>query len=183
VDVTQPSGTLLRLKREAMLGQLRQSDAGQAPVRLRLEDASDYAQPGTLQFSEVTVDETTGSVTLRALFPNPARVLLPGMFVREQIEEGIRQNALLVPQQGVSHNPKGEPRALVVGPDNKVELRILGADRAVGDQWLVSAGLKAGDRVVVEGLPAAQPGVMVDPEEFKAPTVVSQAEPSAGHRE
>jgi membrane fusion protein, multidrug efflux system len=178
VDVTQPSGTLLRLKREAATGQLRQNDAGPTSVSLRLEDASDYGQRGALQFSEVTVDESTGSVTLRALFPNPARLLLPGMFVRERIEEGVRQDALLVPQQGVSHNQKGDPTALVVGSDNTVALRLLEADRTVGDQWLVSGGLRAGDRVVVEGLQFAQPGAKVDPEEFRASPQVSQVERS-----
>lgn len=168
VDVTQPSGTLLRLKREAAAGLLQQSGAGRTPVRLRLEDGSDYTETGMLQFSEVTVDEGTGSVTLRALFPNPQRLLLPGMFVREKIEEGVRHDAVLVPQVGVSRNQKGEPTALVVGPDNIVQLRILQADRAIGDQWLVTSGLSAGDRVIVEGLQLAQPGGKVEPEEYRA---------------
>jgi membrane fusion protein (multidrug efflux system) len=176
VDVTQPSGTLLRLKREAASGQLVQNDAGRTPVSLSLEDATAYAQTGTLQFSEVTVDESTGSVTMRALFPNADRTLLPGMFVRERIEEGVRTGALLVPQQGVSHNEKGEPTALVVAADNTVVLRILKTDRAVGDQWLVSAGLKEGDRVVVEGLLLAQPGGKVQPEEFPGPAQASPGE-------
>src|SRR5580698_8617114 len=132
VDVTQPIGTLLRLKHEAAAGQLHQTEAGRTPVSLRLEDATDYAQAGTLQFSEVTVDESTGSVTMRALFPNPDRILLPGMFVRERIEEGVRLDALLVPQQAVSHNEKGDPTALVVTADNTVVLRVLTVDRAVG---------------------------------------------------
>ena len=183
VDVTQPSGTLLRLKREAATGQLRKNNAGQTPVRLHLEDASDYAEVGALQFSEVTVDESTGSVTLRALFPNPARLLLPGMFVRERIEEGVRQDALLVPQQGVSHNQKGEPTALVVGSDNTVVLRLVEAERTVGDQWLVSAGLQAGDRVVVEGLQFVQPGGKVVAEEFRGSTQLSQAERSPGSKD
>lgn len=167
VDVNQPSSTLLRLKREAAAGQLQQDNAGQTPVRLRLEDGSDYGQTGTLQFSEVTVDEGTGSVTLRAVFSNPQRLLLPGMFVREEIEEGIQRDALLVPQLGVSHDQKGEATALVVGPDNVVELRILEADRAVGDKWLVTEGLKTGDRVIVEGLQLAQPGIKVEPQEYR----------------
>jgi membrane fusion protein, multidrug efflux system len=176
VDVTQPSGTLLRLEREAAAGQLRQSEAGRAPVSLRLEDATDYAQVGTLQFSEVAVDESTGSVTMRALFPNPERILLPGMFVRERIEEGVRVGALLVPQQGISHNDKGEATALVVAADNTIALRLLKTDRAVGDQWLVSAGLQEGDRVVVEGLQFAQPGAKVQPEEFRDHLQASQGE-------
>jgi membrane fusion protein (multidrug efflux system) len=169
VDVTQPTTLLLRLKREAAAGLLKQNEAGQAQVRLRLEDASNYAQSGTLQFSEVTVDEGTGSVTLRALMPNPERLLLPGMYVREVIQEGVRQGAVLVPQQGVSHNPKGEPNALVVAADNTVELRTLETDRAVGDQWLVTSGLKPGDRVIVEGIQAAKPGAKVVPEEYRPP--------------
>jgi RND family efflux transporter MFP subunit len=169
VDVTQPTTTLLRLQREAAAGLLTQNEAGKAQVRVRLEDGSEYAHPGTLEFSEVTVDEGTGSVTLRALMPNPERLLLPGMFVREQIQEGVRQGAVLAPQQGVSHDQKGKPNALVVGPDNTVELRTLETDRAVGDQWLVTSGLKPGDRVIVEGIQSAKPGTKVVPEEYRPP--------------
>jgi len=169
VDVTQPIITLLRLRREADAGLLKQNAAGQTQVRVRLEDGSDYPHPGTLEFSEVTVDVGTGSVTLRALMPNPERLLLPGMFVRERIEEGVRQGAVLAPQQSVTHNQKGEPSALVVGPDNIVVLRPLQTDRAVGDQWLVTSGLKAGDRVIVEGLQLAKPGTKVMPQEYRPP--------------
>jgi membrane fusion protein (multidrug efflux system) len=169
VDVTQPTTTLLRLQREAAAGLLKQNEAGKAQVRVRLEDGSDYAHPGTMEFSEVTVDEGTGSVTLRALMPNPERLLLPGMFVREEIQEGVRQGAVLAPQQGISHDQKGEPNALVVGADNTVELRTLKTDRAVGDQWLVTSGLKPGDRVIVEGIQLAKPGAKVVPEEYRPP--------------
>src|SRR6202789_3895158 len=169
VDVTQPSTTLLRLEREAAAGLLEQNEAGKAQVRVRLEDGSDYAHPGALEFSEVTVDQGTGSVTLRALVPNPERLLLPGMFVREEIQEGVRQGVVLAPQQGISHNQKGEPNALVVGPDNIVELRTLKTDRAGGDQWLVTSGLKPGDRVIVEGIQLAKPGPRVVPEEYRPP--------------
>jgi RND family efflux transporter MFP subunit len=181
VDVTQPSSTLLRLKREAAAGQLQQNNAGQTSVRLRLEDGSDYTETGTLQFSEVTVDEGTGSVTIRASFPNPQRLLLPGMFVREEIEEGVQRDALLVPQLGISHDQKGEATALVVGPDNVVQLRTLEADRAVGDKWLVTDGLKSGDRVIIEGLQVAQPGSKVDPQEYQSTQAPSSA-PSRIHR-
>ncbi len=170
IDVTQPSTTLLRLRREAAAGLLKQNEAGKTQVRLRLEDGSEYAQPGTLEFSEVTVDTGTGSVTLRALMPNPERLLLPGMFVREQIEEGIRQGALLVPQQGITHDQKGEPNALVVGPEGTVELRVLKTDRAVGDQWAVTSGLKPGERVIIEGVQFAKPGSKVIAEEYRPPT-------------
>ena len=179
VDVNQPSGTLLRFKREAAAGLLQQSAPGQTPVHLQLEDGSDYAQAGTLQFSEVTVDQGTGSVTLRAIFPNPERLLLPGMFVRERIEEGVRPDAVLAPQQGVTHDTKGQPAALVVNADDTVELRTLQAERAIGDQWLVSAGLRPGDRVIVEGVQLVKPGIKVQPEEFKAPAPPAPAAPAA----
>jgi len=170
VDVTQPTTTLLRLRREAEAGLLKQNEAGKTQVRVRLEDGTDYPHPGTLEFSEVTVDQGTGSVTLRALVPNPERVLLPGMFVREEIDEGVRKNAVLAPQQGVTHDQKGDPNALIVGPDNVVELRNLQVDRAIGDQWVVNSGLIAGDRVIVEGIQSAKPGTKVVPEEYKPPT-------------
>jgi membrane fusion protein (multidrug efflux system) len=183
VDVNQPSGTLLRFRREAAAGQLQRSAAGQTPVHLQLEDGSDYAQAGALQFSEVTVDEGTGSVTLRAIFPNPERMLLPGMFVRERIEEGVRPDAVLAPQQGVTHDTKGQPAALVVGADGTVELRTLQADRALGDQWLVSAGLKPGDRIIVEGVMLVQPGMKVQPEEYQpATSAAAQAAPAAASK-
>jgi membrane fusion protein, multidrug efflux system len=166
VDVTQPSAVLLRLERELAAGQLAAVGGKQAEVHLQLEDGSNYGPAGKLQFAEVSVDETTGSVTLRALFPNPDKLLLPGMFVHEQIEEGRRTDALLVPQLAVAHNQKGEPTALVVGPDNKVELRTLVTERAIGDRWLVTDGLAAGDRVIVEGLQFAKPGATVRPEEL-----------------
>ena len=168
VDVTQPSTTLLRLKREAAAGLLKRNEAGKTQVRLRLEDGTDYAHPGTLEFSEVTVDQGTGSVTLRALMPNPERLLLPGMFVREEIQEGVREAAVLAPQQGVSHDQKGDANALVVGTDDIVQLRPLQVERAVGDQWVVSSGLKAGDRVIVEGIQSAKPGSKVVPEEYRS---------------
>jgi membrane fusion protein, multidrug efflux system len=167
VDVTQPTSTLLRLRREAAAGLLKQNEAGRTQVYLRLEDGSDYAHAGTLEFSEVTVDLGTGSVTLRALMPNPERLLLPGMFVREEIQEGVRQGAVLAPQQGVSHNQKGEPTALVVDRDGTVALRRLETDRAIGDQWLVTSGLAGGDRVIVEGLQGARPGAKVVAQEYQ----------------
>ncbi len=166
VDVTQPVSTLLRLRREAAAGLLKQSEAGKPQVRVQLEDGTDYAHPGTLEFSEVTVDQGTGSVTLRALMPNPRRILLPGMFVHEEIVEGVRQGAVLAPQQGISHNQRGEPTALVVDRDGTVALRVLTTDRVVGDQWLVASGLTPGDRVIVEGLQAAKPGAKVVAEEY-----------------
>jgi membrane fusion protein, multidrug efflux system len=178
VDVTQPSTTLLRLRREAAAGQLKQDESGQPQVRVRLEDGSDYAHPGRLEFSEVSVDPGTASVTLRALVPNPERILLPGMCVREQIDEGMRQDAVLAPQQGITHDQKGQPNALVVGPDNVVELRVLTTERAAGDQWVVTSGLKVGDRVIVEGLQSAKPGGKVMPEEYR-PAAGNKTAPQA----
>lgn len=162
VDVTQSSAELLRLRRDLAEGRLK-SDKGQAVVRLRLEDGTPYAPPGRLQFSEATVDERTGAVTLRAVFPNPNKELLPGMYVRAVIEEGTADGVLLVPQQGVTRNPKGDATTLVVKADNTVELRQIDAPRAVGDKWLVTSGLQAGDRVIVEGLQKVRPGAAVRP--------------------
>ena len=180
VDVTQPSRVLLRLKRELTDGHLKRGDDGGAQVKLVLEDGSDYRGQGTMQFSELTVDEGTGSVTLRAVFPNPEGVLLPGMFVHGLIEEGVRPDAILVPQLGVTHGRKGEPTALVVSKDNKVEMRELVTERAVGDQWLVSSGLAAGDRVVVEGLQYIKPGDTVEVGEYRPEqTAPSKAEAPA----
>ena len=183
VDVTQPSAVLLRLKRELAAGQLVQAGANQAEVHLILEDGSTYKPVGKMQFAEVQVDQTTGSVTLRALFPNPDKLLLPGMFVRELIEEGSRTDALLVPQVAVTHNQKGDPTALVVNGENKVELHTLVTERAIGDKWLVTDGLKAGDRVIVEGLQFAKPGSEVKPEEdtsaAPAATAASAATPAS----
>jgi membrane fusion protein (multidrug efflux system) len=167
VDVTQPSNALLRLRRDAAAGEIKKNETGKMQVRVKLEDGTDYDQSGTLQFSEVTVDQGTGSVTLRALIPNPDRLLLPGMFVREQIQEGVHQGLILAPQQAVGHDQKGEPNALVVGAGDIVELRSLQIGRAVGDQWIVLSGLKAGDRLIVEGLQFARPGSKVAPEEYR----------------
>ena len=175
VDVTQPSALLLRLKRELAAGELVQTGGNEAEVHLLLEDGTHYKVPGKMQFAEVQVDQTTGSVTLRALFPNPDRLLLPGMFVREQIQEGRRTDALLVPQVAVTHNQRGDATALVVNGESKVELHTLVTERAIGDKWLVTEGLKAGDRVIVEGLQYAKPGVTVKPEEQQSPGAPSVA--------
>jgi membrane fusion protein, multidrug efflux system len=160
VDVTQPTTTILRLKREIANGQIR-SVEGKVPVRLILEDGTMYDQPGILEFSEVTVDQGTGAVTLRAIFPNKDGLLLPGMFVRAQLQEGIAQKGILAPQQGVTHNQKGEPTALVVDAADKVQLRTLKTDRAIGNHWLVADGLKDGDRLIVSGVQKVRPGSRV----------------------
>jgi len=165
VDVTQPSTLLLRLRRELDSGLLKRVGADQAQVTLTEEDGHEYPQPGRLKFSEVTVDTGTGSVTLRAEFPNGADTLLPGMFVHERIQEGVNDKAILAPQQAVTHDQKGDPTAMVVGADGKVALRVLKTDRAIGDQWLVTAGLSAGDKLIVQGLQGIKQGVKVDAKE------------------
>lgn len=176
VDVTQSSSELLTLKRNLASGLLKNSGAAQAKVKLLLEDGTPYAQTGTLKFSEVTVDQSTGSITLRAVFPNPKQTLLPGMFVRAIVEEGVSEQAMLVPQRGVSRNPKGEATALVVGAGDKVEQRVIKVVRTVGENWLVNDGLKAGDRVIVEGIQRAKPGTQVKAVAFEAK---SEAAPAA----
>jgi membrane fusion protein (multidrug efflux system) len=161
VDVTQSSKELLRLRRDMAEGRLQKASDSAAKVALKLEDGSRYAHEGTLEFSEVAVDESTGSVTLRAVFPNPDHLLLPGMFVHAELLSGVKQNAILAPQQGVTRNQRGEPTAMVVGADNKVEQRVLKADRTAGSAWLVEDGLKEGDRLITEGLQFVQPGAEV----------------------
>ncbi|MBS0349054.1 MAG: efflux RND transporter periplasmic adaptor subunit [Proteobacteria bacterium] len=163
VDVTQSSAELLRLKRDLASGQLKKAGAGQATVKLVLEDGSAYPLAGKLQFSDITVDQSTGTITLRAVFPNPKGDLLPGMYVRTVLEEGVDEQAILVPQQGVSRDTKGNPTAMVVGADGKVEQRTLKTSRALGDKWLVSEGLKAGDKLIVDGLQKIRPGAPVKP--------------------
>ncbi|MDN6548841.1 efflux RND transporter periplasmic adaptor subunit [Obesumbacterium proteus] len=167
VDVTQSSNDFLRLKEELANGTLEQ-EGGKAKAELVLENGQVYAQKGSLEFSDVTVDESTGSITIRAVFPNPKGDLLPGMFVRARLDEGIKNNALLVPQQGVTRNPRGEATVMLVGADNKVENRTVTAAQAIGDKWLVTDGLKSGDKVIVTGLQKVRPGVQVKVEEASA---------------
>ncbi|RWR00700.1 multidrug transporter [[Pantoea] beijingensis] len=164
VDVTQSSDDFLRLRQELESGKLQQVD-GKAKVQLSFSNGNEYQQQGTLEFSDVTVDETTGSITLRAVFPNPDNRLLPGMFVRARLEEGTNPNALMVPQQGVTRTPTGQATAMVVGADNKVELRNLTTGQAIGDKWVVTDGLKDGDRVIITGIQRAKPGAQVTPQE------------------
>ena len=161
VDLTQPTTTLVRLKRELSAGEIRSADKGKAPAKLVLEDGSPYESAGTLKFSEVNVDEGTGSVTLRAIFPNSDNLLLPGMFVRATIEEGTREGAILAPQQGITHAPNGGATALVVGADGKVEKRLVELDRAIANQWVVTRGLAAGDRLIIAGMQKVKPGMAV----------------------
>ena len=168
VDVTQSSTSLLRLKQSMANGSLKKGATHEAGISLTLEDGTPYAEEGILKFSDVTVDEGTGSVILRSVFPNPNLTLLPGMFVRAQVQEGINENAILVPQRCVTRNAKGIPTAMVVNPEGVVEVRDLGIDRAVGNRWLIMEGLAPGDRVIVEGLQKARPGSTVKTVPFEA---------------
>lgn len=159
VDVPQSTAELLRMKRRIESGNLERKGTGQRKVRLNLEDGSEYPLEGTLQFQDVTVDQMTGSVILRAVFPNPEGVLLPGMFVRGVALEGINKKAMLIPQHAVSRDPKGNPLALLVGTDGNVVQKQLTIDRSVGNQWLVTSGLAPGDKVIVEGMQKVRPGM------------------------
>jgi len=173
VDLTQSNSDLLRLKRQLASGALQGKAAGQAKVRLLLEDGIGYDLPGALKFSDVTVNPSTGSVTLRTVFPNPQEVLLPGMYVRAILEEGVMEQALLVPQRGVSRNPAGDAMVMLVGADEKVEPRVIQVARTLGDNWLVSGGLAPGDRVILEELQKIRPAMLVKAVPFGGPAAGS----------
>lgn len=179
VDVTQSSNDLIRIRRDLASGALKSTGPDQAPVKLLLEDGSTYPLEGKLQFSEVSVDPTSGSVTLRAVFPNPKQQLLPGMYVRAVLSEGLRENALVVPQQGVTRDARGNAVALVVGADGTVQARQLKAERALGANWLVTDGLAVGDRVIVEGLQKVRPGAPARAVEKGAAAAASGVAPAA----
>jgi membrane fusion protein (multidrug efflux system) len=176
VDVTQSSVQLLRLKRLLSSGGAQPAST---KVRLKLEDGSEYGPSGELQFTDVTVDASTGSVTLRALFPNPDGLLLPGMYVRALLDEALDPHGILAPQQAISRDEKGQPSALVVDKDDKVQQRNLTTSRAIGDRWLVTGGLAPGDRVIVEGNDKVKPGAQVKPVP-RVPVTLAPAEPGRG---
>ncbi|MFM0321644.1 efflux RND transporter periplasmic adaptor subunit [Caballeronia glebae] len=184
VDLTQSSLDGLKLRRQIQEGRLSTDGPNAAKVTLILEDGRVYSEQGKLQFSDVTVDQSTGSVTVRAIFENKDRVLLPGMFVRAHIEEGVNPNALVVPVQGVTHDQKGTAQAMVVDSDNKVALRPIVTSGTYGQNWVVDSGLKPGDRVIVEGIDKARPGMPVKavpahlPADPAAPA--APAEPASG---
>jgi len=167
VDVAQSTTDILRLRRLLKEGQLDQNGKNQQKVRLIMDDGTEYPMKGTLQFRDITVDPTTGSVILRVVFPNPKGILLPGMFVRALVQEGINKQAILIPQQAVSRNPKGDPLTLNVDAQGKVVQRQITLDRAIGNVWLVSSGITPGERVIVEGLLKIKPGVPVKAVPFK----------------
>ncbi|MBJ9171200.1 efflux RND transporter periplasmic adaptor subunit [Citrobacter koseri] len=160
VDVTQSSSDFMRLRQSVEQGSLHK-DNTRSNVELVMENGQAYPLKGTLQFSDVTVDESTGSITLRAVFPNPQHTLLPGMFVRARIDEGIQPNAILVPQQGVTRTPRGDAIVMLVNDKDQVEARDVIATQAIGDKWLISKGLQPGDKVIVSGLQKARPGEQV----------------------
>jgi membrane fusion protein (multidrug efflux system) len=170
VDLTQSSAEVLRFRQQLEGGSITRSGANQAKVRLRLEDGSLYAHEGTLEFTGVTVSETTGAITLRAVVPNPAGDLLPGMYVRAVVEQGVDDMAILAPQSSVARDENGEPVALVVTADNKVERRMVRTANAVGNFWRVIDGLGAGDRLITEGAQKVKPGDVVRPAVINAAT-------------
>lgn len=159
VDVTQSSNDFMRLKQESL-----QNGSDTKSVQLVMENGQPYAQKGSLQFSDVTVDESTGSITLRAIFPNPDHALLPGMFVRARIDEGVQPAAILVPQQGVTRTPRGDATVMIVNDKNEAETRAITATQAIGDQWLVTEGLNPGEKVIISGLQKVHPGTAVNAE-------------------
>lgn len=175
VDLTQSVQDFLRLKEEKANGKIAQQQ-GKIPVELMLENGKPYRHTGTLEFSDPAVDETTGSVTLRAIFPNPEGEILPGMYVTALLDEGSQQNVLMVPQQGITHNEQGKATALILDQENVVQLREINAVKAVGNQWLVTAGLRPGDRVIVSGLQRIRPGskARVLPSKLSTPDTVAE---------
>ena len=184
VDLSQSSVEGLQLRRDVASGRIKLTGPGQATVTLQLEDGTQYPETGKLEFTDITVDQTTGSVTIRVLFPNPRYVLLPGMYVRARIDEGVNENAMLVPQVAVTHNPVGQATAMVVGADGKAAVRTIQATRTLGDNWVVEGGLDDGEQVIVAGWHKVQPGMQVrtvawqPPQENQRPTAQSPA-PSA----
>ena len=160
VDIQQSSADLTALRRELASSNVTPSSA---IARLTLDDGSEYPIAGKVDFAEPVVDQNTGTVTLRATFPNPSGILLPGMYVRAHLSQATAHDAILVPQTGVSRDPRGNATVFLVGPDNKAQVRAIKADRTVGDKWLVTAGLAPGDKVIVEGLDKLKPGALVRP--------------------
>jgi len=169
-DFTQSSADLIKLRRAMSNGEISQVDAGKAKATLLLEDGSEYPLPGKILFSEASVDESTGMVSLRAEFPNPDKVLLPGMFARGRVVQAIRENVVTVPQRAVTRQQGGMGSVMVVDENNVAQARLIQTDNAVGDKWVVTSGLKAGEKVIIEGLLKARPGAPVVPEPF-APKV------------
>jgi membrane fusion protein (multidrug efflux system) len=163
VDVTQSAADLINLRAAVHGGDVTQPGPDRARVQLILPNGSVYPIDGVMKFADVTVDSTTGAVIIRMTFPNPNGVLLPGLYVRARLIEGVRQQGLLAPQAGVTHNERGQAVALVVGPGNVVAQRMVKTEQAIGDKWVISDGLKAGDKLIVDGLLNLHPGAKVNP--------------------
>jgi membrane fusion protein (multidrug efflux system) len=180
VDATQSSANLLQLQRNIAAGRIKGDSANQTRARLLLEDGTPYPLEGSLKFSDVTVDASTGSFILRMVFPNPKNTLLPGMYARALVQEGVVESAILAPQQGISRDPKGNPVAMVVDKESKVDLRMITVDRAIGDKWLVSSGLAAGDTLIVEGTQKVRPGMPVKTAPFNPGSKEGQGASQAG---
>jgi len=178
VDIQESSADLLKLRQQILSGQLTRD--GNAKVKLKLEDGTEYGPQGTLRFADVTVDPTTGSQVIRALFPNPHGLLLPGMFVRASLAEGTQAKAILIPQRAVSRDERGEPTVLVIGAGNKIEARSLQSNRTSGDNWIVTGGLKPGDKVIVEGAMMLRPGMPVQGKPWDPNAKPAGAQPQAG---
>jgi membrane fusion protein (multidrug efflux system) len=181
VDVPQSTAEANRLRRTIAAGKLHATNSEVQKVKIIMEDGTPHSQDGTLKFRDVSVDPTTGSVILRIEVPNPDSVLLPGMFVRAIIQEGVNEQAILVPQPAISRDPKGNALAMVLDAEGKVQVRQLTADRAIGDKWLVSSGLTKGDRVIVEGLQKVRPGMPAKIAEPKQANATTAQTASAGH--
>lgn len=184
VDVTRSTVDLLRMRSDLASGRLTTVDGSKAKVKLLLEDGNTFSRAGTLEFADVTVDPGTGSVTLRAVFPNPDQILLPGMYVRAVLEEGVRDDAIVVPQRGVTRDARGQATAMVLNDQGVVEQRKVTTERAIGNQWLISEGLAAGDRVIVEGLQRIRPGAKAavlpsGPDQTRSAGPDATAEPKA----
>jgi membrane fusion protein (multidrug efflux system) len=175
VDATQSSASLLQFEKNIAAGKIKGGGPDRARVKLLLEDGTAYTSEGSLKFSDITVEPTTGSYLLRMVFPNPKHTLLPGMYVRPVIQEGVVEQAILAPQEGVSRDPKGNPVALIVNAEGKVEQRIITTDRAIDNKWLVSSGLKSGDRLIVEGVQKVRPGV---PVKIASPEAEQKSDPA-----
>jgi membrane fusion protein (multidrug efflux system) len=180
VDITQSSVEMLKLQRALASGELQRDEKNEAEVSLTLEDGSEYGEHGKLQFAEVSVDPSTGAVVLRALFPNPHTELLPGMFVRAQLTQAMKSEALLVPQRGVTRNQRGDAVVLVVGDDNRVAERTVTTARVIGNDWLIDTGLRAGERVILDGLQKVRPGAEVKPVELGAEQSSTVGQASSG---
>jgi membrane fusion protein, multidrug efflux system len=184
VDATQSSANLLQLKNSIASGRIKGAGSEQAQVKLILEDGSVYPFEGSLKFSDVTIEPTTGSFILRMVFPNQKHTLLPGMYVRALVRQGVVDKAILVPQQAVSRDPKGNPVVLIVDSSGKVDQRMISVDRAIGDKWLVTSGLKPGDRVIVEGIQKVRPGIAAkvvpgDADKKEGPEAAKPGRPAA----